>query len=136
MNGYDLPEFFPDHVFESIPFEDESWRIVRDYPAYQVSNDGRVRQKNGRLLKLQLNHGYHCVHLSKNGKAKRQYCFRMVAEAFLPRVVGKTVVDHLDENKLNDCVENLEWVTRSENAKRAKERKERKKQLILDLCTN
>lgn len=60
-------------------------------------------------------HGYHYFRLSKNGKKKMFYAHRLVAEAFLPNPNNLPVVNHIDGNKLNNNVANLEWTTYSDN---------------------
>lgn len=82
-----------------------------------VSNLGRVVH-NGRLLKAtDRGNGYLTVHINK----RNRYLHRIVAEAFIPNPENKPQVNHIDGNRSNDCVENLEWVSRLENAKHAKE---------------
>lgn len=92
---------------------------------YQVSNIGRVRSFNNRaskerILKPYLNKrkGYLYVFLSGKNK-KNVRINRLVAEAFIPNIDGLPQVNHLDTNKLNNCVSNLEWCTGSENMKHA-----------------
>lgn len=58
---------------------------------------------------------YPKVRLFSNGRSIEKTIHRLVAEAFIPNPLGKTEVNHIDGNKLNNQVENLEWVTRSEN---------------------
>jgi hypothetical protein len=63
-------------------------------------------------------HGYKYYRLSKNGKKKMFYAHRLVAEHFLPNPNNLPVVNHIDGNKLNNSVTNLEWVSYSENTKK------------------
>ena len=60
-------------------------------------------------------YGYEFVRIAKNGEYKHKYVHRLVAEAYLPKRDGKVEVNHKDENKSNNCVDNLEWLTRKEN---------------------
>lgn len=88
---------------------------------YLVSEDGKVyNKKTGRYLK-QTNigwGGYYRVQLgTKNGSPKLVH--RLVAEIYLPNPENKPEVNHIDGNKLNNHVSNLEWVTAKENAKHA-----------------
>lgn len=71
----------------------------------------------GNYLKGQIsNSGYLSYNLSlPNGKKKRLYAHRLTATAYIPNPLNKTEVNHKDGNKLNNNIENLEWVTASEN---------------------
>ena len=107
--------------------ESETWKDVVGYEGfYQVSNKGNVRSVarkdsrghrcGGRILKLQYNgYGYIQAKLCKNGKSKKKSAHRLVAEAFIPNPKGFLEVNHKDENKSNNRVENLEWCTREYN---------------------
>lgn len=107
----------------------EIWKDINGYEGiYQVSNKGRVRSldrkvwnytKKGRILKPHDNgHSYLNVGLhGENSVNKHAYIHRLVAEAFIPNPDNKPEVNHIDFNKRNNCVENLEWVTEEENKK-------------------
>ncbi|MCC2341873.1 NUMOD4 motif-containing HNH endonuclease [Bacillus tropicus] len=99
----------------------ERWKEVVGFEGYYVSDLGNVKGKQGTLLKQQLNKstGYYHVNVRKNGKPRTNTIHRLVAEAFLPMVEGKTQVNHIDGDKTNNNVNNLEWVTASENRKHA-----------------
>lgn len=93
---------------------DEIWKDKKDYEGhYQVSNFGRVKSiKFGkeRILKLRTDKdGYFKVDLSKNNKLKTFTVHRLVAEAFLPNPHNYPCVNHKDECKTNNNVNNLEW---------------------------
>lgn len=105
---------------------DEIWKPVPDYPAYEVSNFGRVKSfwfSKPRILKPILGHGYLYVNLCKADKSKqirKQISIhRLVATAFIPNPSGKREVNHIDGNKSNNHVSNLEWATSSENERHA-----------------
>ena len=92
----------------------EQWRDIEGFDGlYQVSNQGRVKSlKYGKekILKgVKSCNGYLTVGLCKDGKEVRKYIHRLVAEAFLPNPQNLPQVNHKDEDKTNNCVENLEW---------------------------
>jgi len=109
----------------------EIWKDIEGYERYyQVSNIGRVRSLDrivkhsagrerisyGKVLSQSLDGGgYPTVGISKDGCAKRVHIHRLVAVAFIPNFDNSPEVNHLDENKLNNRANNLEWCTRKEN---------------------
>lgn len=96
----------------------EIWKPVIGYEGlYEVSNIGRVRKVNKtRLRKLQITKkGYYCVALCKNGKKKLFTVHRLVVMAFIGAIPKGMVVNHINENKLDNRVENLEIVTQKQN---------------------
>lgn len=98
----------------------EQWREVVDNPNYLVSNTGRVRRNGSNKDKaVRDRKGYLVTDLYMNGKRKTERINRLVASAFVDNPGNKEVVDHLDENKRNNNADNLEWITHSENIKRA-----------------
>lgn len=96
---------------------------------YQVSDEGEVASLNYRqtrtwrkLTRRISSHGYHCITLSVDGKAKVTFVHRIVAEAFIcPCPTDRRTVNHKDGNKLNNSVSNLEWVTQAENNRHCRE---------------
>ena len=95
----------------------EEWKDIKGYEGlYQVSNLGRVKSKTGRIRKTTFtNSGYELVVLYNNCKSKGFTIHRLVAEALLPNPENKPQVNHIDEDKTNNAVFNLEWVTAKEN---------------------
>lgn len=96
----------------------EQWKPIDGFPNYQVSNRGRVMNlETGKVLKNRSNnHGYPYVALPKgDGKPKNMLVHRLVATAFIPNPDNLAQVNHLDEDKTNNNVENLEWCTASQN---------------------
>lgn len=95
----------------------EHWIDVKDTPEYQVSNLGRVRNaRNGRVLKP-LTHGNAYQRVTIHGK--HRYIHRLVADSFFDGDHSHLDVNHIDGNKLNNHISNLEWCTRQENIKHA-----------------
>ena len=100
----------------------EIWRDIKDYEGhYQVSNWGRVKSiKFGKEKILKLikdKDGYLQVTLCKNNIKKVYKVHRLVAEAFIDNTDKLPQVNHKDENKLNNNVENLEWCDRLYNVR-------------------
>lgn len=98
----------------------EIWKDIEEYEGiYQVSNLGKVKSfKRGseRMLKpCRDRRGYLIVDLYKNGKHKNNKIHRLVAQAFIPNPENKSEINHIDEDKTNNNVDNLEWSTRKEN---------------------
>lgn len=94
----------------------EEYRIIKDFPDYAISNLGNVRNlETSRILKPGIDKGYLRIGLYKNGEQKWFYIHRLVAEAFLPNPDNYPQVNHKDENKLNNCLENLEWCSAQYN---------------------
>ena len=103
----------------------EQWRDVVGYEGlYQVSNMGRVKNisygDGAKIRKPVLNTpAYFSMVLYKDSKPTATRIHVLVAKAFIPNPEIKLVVNHRDGNKLNNRVDNLEWVTQSENLQHA-----------------
>ena len=101
----------------------EIWKPVRNYKGlYEVSNKGRVKSLNYRhtgkegIMKPHDNgRGYLQVQLCKDGKYKRYLVHVLVATAFLDNADNLPEVNHKDEDKTNNCVENLEYCSKLYN---------------------
>ena len=95
---------------------------------YEITRDGRVishKRYTPRELKPFLDRdGYKRVTLLLNGKPKHYSVHRLVATTYLINEGNKPEVNHIDGNKLNNDLSNLEWVTRSENTKKAYDNKQ------------
>ena len=112
----------------------EIWKSIQGYEGiYECSSLGKIRSLDryvfnsekqiyffikGQELKLRKNkNGYLQVGLNKDGKRKMVYVHRIIAEIFLESGEGKNTVNHIDGDKNNNCVDNLEWCSYSENNK-------------------
>lgn len=97
----------------------EVWKEVKGYDgAYEISNFGNVlsnRYVNPRLLTPDKSTGYYRVALSKHGIIRQTLIHRLIAEHFILNPNKKHQVNHIDEDKLNNSISNLEWVTHREN---------------------
>ena len=92
-------------------------RIIEKYPNYTISDKGEIVNINtNKELKPYIrNDGYVIISLSKGGKKYKCYLHRLVAETFIPNPDNLPQVNHKDENKSNNCVSNLEWITPKDN---------------------
>lgn len=92
---------------------------ITEYPEYYAREDGLIENKDGHVIKPWVdNVGYKQVVLYKDGKRNYLRVHRLIAKAFIDNPYNKKQVDHIDGNKLNNAIENLEWVTNAENTKR------------------
>lgn len=124
----------------------EIWKDIPGYEGlYKVSNFGNVYiVKRKKLKKLRINKdGYYCINVSKNNCKKSVLVHRIVAEAFLSKNEIKKqnneqidfdllLVNHKDENKLNNQVHNLEWCTNKYNVNYSKNKYDKKINKIID----
>lgn len=99
------------------------WRPIEGWPKYEVSNTGEVRNAETEDEVAQWEHTgrgttYLRVTLRDKGKRWNARVHRLVAGAFLKQRPGETEVDHIDDNGFNNHVDNLEWVTPTENIRR------------------
>ena len=99
---------------------DEIWCPIKGYESqYQVSDQGRVKSlkfgKERIRKQVRIPKGYLQVQLWKNGEMKWYLVHRLVAQAFIPNPNNLPEVNHKDEDKENNSVQNLEWCDRKYN---------------------
>lgn len=110
----------------------EIWKPLEEYPIYMVSSKGRVKSiardvkpsksdiyiaiPEALLSPTQDESGYLNVGLSKDGRIKTVRVHRLVASTFLPNPTNNIIVDHIDRDRSNNCVENLRWTDSKGNA--------------------
>lgn len=101
----------------------ERWTQLEGYSKYLISSSGRIYSLfQHKLLKIteHPHTGYMKVKLRcDDGTVPTWYLHRLVASAFLPRFRGETEVNHIDGNKKNNSLFNVEWMTKEENARHA-----------------
>lgn len=94
------------------------WKAIPGYPHYMASDDGRIfsTYQNRELTQCRNQKGYMTVHVKEGNQYPKRYVHRLVAFAFLGLPENETLqINHIDENKSNNAVNNLEWVTPHEN---------------------
>lgn len=96
----------------------EEWKPIEGFNGlYEISNKGMVRNASNQKIKKQHvdNVGYYAVSLSKNNRIYLHRVHRLIAIAFIPNPLNLPCINHKDENKLNNSIENLEWCTKAYN---------------------
>ena len=90
---------------------------------YEITKDGKIislkRNKKYEIKGYIDKYGYRRVLIYENGKRKKYFVHRLVAEKYIPNPDNLPQVNHKDGDKLNNCVDNLEWVTPKENIRHA-----------------
>lgn len=106
-------------------FTDEEWRPIEGFPRYKISNKGRVKSftnpKKPKILRPhQLKNGYLMIHLAKgeewgSNETESVRIHKLVADAFIPNPQNKCHILHINQDRTDNRVENLKWVTREES---------------------
>lgn len=101
---------------QQLPKREEVWKDVIGYEGlYQVSDQARVRNNKGKILKQSVKVGkcvyYKYVKLYKDGQYRQGYVHRMMAECFIPNPDNLPIINHKDEDGTNNRLDNLEWCT-------------------------
>jgi hypothetical protein len=97
----------------------ELWKEIEDYPLYEASTFGNIRNiKTKRILKSLISKSYHYVSLINNNNKIRNTIslHRIIAKTFIPNINNKLTVNHKDHNPSNNNINNLEWSTYKEQA--------------------
>ena len=122
----------------------EEWRPIKDYPEYEVSSLGRVRnakkhnkdeQEHIRLPDYN-SKGYARLRLMREGRIIRKFVHRLVAETFLENPNAKEMVDHINGDNKDNRLCNLRWTTRSENMLNGKVRKDKRHTTLRNIVKN
>ena len=94
----------------------EIWRVIPSAPKYEASSWGRIRNAETLHLRSFVTgaDGYHRLTLVTPDGVKCKYVHRLVAEAFIPADPDRLTVNHRDHNRLNNNLDNLEWMTSTE----------------------
>lgn len=98
----------------------EIFKKIPDYEKYYlISNMGNVKTINGEIVEQKNQHGYKIVYLKNKIFSRPIQVHRLVAITFIKNPDNKPIINHIDGNKQNNNVKNLEWCTESENRKHA-----------------
>lgn len=115
--GYQVSLTYKYERSEKQNLPNEEWRNIKRFPGYMISNYGRVVGKKGHLLKIRKDSwGYCVVGVSHSNSTHTLLVHRAVAEAFIPNPNDLPQINHIDEEKSNNHVDNLEWCTASYNS--------------------
>lgn len=94
---------------------------IPKHPRYEISKEGVIRNKKNLKIKSQYigSTGYYMVSFSYNNKSKPQRVHRLLASAFIPNINNYKCINHIDGNKLNNDLDNLEWCNHKQNMNHA-----------------
>ena len=97
------------------PMDDEEWKIITEYPLYEVSSYGNVRRGGKQLKPHKERYIRFTLYDKDTKKPKSILAHRLVAKAFHEQPKDKDIIDHIDRDKYNNHKDNLRWVTQQEN---------------------
>lgn len=120
----ELPGVNSDRWMSTESLEGEVWKPVKGFEQYfMVSCYGRIKsvpritRNYERIIKPFIGpRGYYEIHIFLNRQRIHKKVHRIVLESFVPNIDNKPSIDHIDTNKLNNCLTNLKWVTNKENS--------------------
>ena len=97
------------------------WKPLKSYDLYEFTMPFNVKRKDSNKILSQYigSTGYYMITIKKDGKYKPQRVHRLIAKEFIPNPYNKPNVNHIDGNKLNNSIDNLEWCTTMENNRHA-----------------
>ena len=97
------------------------FKTISEYPMYDISKNGIIRNRETKKIKSQYvgSTGYYMCTLTKDKKYKPKRVHRLLAELFIPNPNNELFINHIDGNKLNNSISNLEWCSHSYNMKHA-----------------
>jgi hypothetical protein len=100
--------------------DNELWKSIYGYEMYEISNMGRIKMLNGKIRNSFSDfNGYCSIRLKSGDISKSELVHRLVANTFIPNPENKPIVNHIDSNKKNNNINNLEWTNMSENISHA-----------------
>jgi hypothetical protein len=120
FEGYKLTSDFENNFSEDDEDdddEDEEWRVIKEFPQYLASSLGNIKHiETNKLRTLKANNGgYITIGINNNDNIRKQVkVHRLIADTFLDNVENKETVNHINHNKLDNRVKNLEWATTKE----------------------
>jgi hypothetical protein len=111
---------------------EEEWKTLDSFSKYEISSFGNIRNKKSNyILTPTLKSGYHIVGIINNeNKTVSMKVHRLVALCFIPNLLNKATVNHIDHNKINNNLSNLEWATTAEQNKHKRKPKKELQELV------
>ncbi|QKF94013.1 HNH endonuclease with NUMOD4 motif and intron encoded nuclease repeat [Fadolivirus algeromassiliense] len=107
---------YKDFVYDQTGYAEVKTDDGKRYSNYKINQDGIIINLNGRKIKQRKNGYMEIKMISDCGKEKKFVVHRLVAITFIPNPYNKPIVNHLDENKMNNNMDNLEWTTHQGNS--------------------